>query len=291
VILIITEVPEDKEIFKLINEFKRLNQAYEIWEYKNFSLQENDYFYKDQLVDSYPITGIIWRVTEGKFLEYEDLHQYLSDNYFIINPTRVMERCADKIVTDNYLKSNLLQPLPSITTPGEYTLENLNKEWARQNVNFNHFIPNKHVIKPAIGAGGRGIVFYNEDTESIILHEGELLQPHMNSLAKDLIRVGTIGNKIIGSYHRVPVIDNGLANIEQGAIPVLATINNATELSVNVIMVRLHPEAAGIDVFETPDGDSYIIEINSAPGMNGLDTLGIPAWEYLAQYIVNKTSI
>lgn len=284
----ITEAPADREISKLVDEFEKLKRQFEVWEYKKIERSGSGYLYEGIPLAAYAIEGIIWRVTEGKFDQYKNLHQVLSDNYFMVNPTNVMRLCSNKIATDEYLRGLGLNPLPAITQPGRYSLTQLKTHWAQQSVNLSHFISDKHVLKPSVGAGGRGIVFYDETAEFITVRDGEILQPHMKSLAKELLRVQTLGDKTLGAYYRVPINEGGLANIEQGAIPMLGKINDQTTHAVSTIMETLKPRAAGIDVYETFDGFSYIIEINSAPGMNGLDMLGLPVWEQLVQYVVSN---
>lgn len=289
-IIVVTQEPAGSEIARISELLQEFNESYAIWEYKDITQNSEVPLYQGEPITSYPVTGVLWRVTEGKFNEYKNLHSFLSERYTIIKPTNVMALCSDKNLTDAYLAENNLNPLPGIHAPGTYTHEELAKVWESQGVNFDHFLQNRHVAKPASDAGGRGIIFYDGTESEIVLHEGEILQPHMAGEASDLLRVQTVGKEIIGTYRRIPAVEGGMANIEQGAKPAIGFMSPATEKNIRTIIRTLSPEAVGVDVYEADDGTSYIIEINSAPGMNGLEQLGLPAWELILKHLIARSN-
>ena len=74
----ITQEPDGKEINKLKDEFHKADKIFEVWEFKNLTITNNIVSYENKPLTDYNIEGVIWRVTEGQFFEYENIHYQIS---------------------------------------------------------------------------------------------------------------------------------------------------------------------------------------------------------------------
>jgi tetrahydromethanopterin:alpha-L-glutamate ligase len=195
------------------------------------------------------------------------LHAMMARGVPVTNTARAIECCVDKAATSFYLHQN------KIPTPETFALQSpratralVRRECARGPL----------VLKPLFGAQGRGL--------QLIRHESDL--PEIETIAGVYylqrfvghdtngysdIRVLVSQNRAIAAMTRRA--DHWITNIKQGAVPEPIVLDTETaDLAVRAA-AAVGADFAGVDLLRTADGELVVIEVNSMPGWQALQSV------------------
>lgn len=219
-------------------------------------------------IDDYD-TVIIRRVPGGTaeqvFYRMDALRRIEDMGVTVINPPRSIEKAVDK-----YYTSALLEDA-GINTPRTMVTESFS-EAMRAFKDLGRDV----VVKPLFGSLGMGITrVSNEDVAYRVFRALEMtksvyyLQEFIPHGGKD-IRVFIIGDQVVASMQRVS--DDWKTNISSGG---KAKPHNPSEEAVKMSLrasEKLGLMYTGVDIIET-DEEAYVIELNSTPGWEGLQSI------------------
>jgi tetrahydromethanopterin:alpha-L-glutamate ligase len=214
------------------------------------------------------------------------LHALIELKVPVANTPRSIERCVDKAATSFLCFKN------GIATPQTFALESprqtralVRRECAKGPL----------VIKPLFGAQGRGL--------KLIRHESDL--PDIESMAGvyylqrfvGVEREGYSDIRVLVAQGRVLAAmtrraDHWITNVKLGARP--EPIALGAEISDLAVRAAAAVEAdfAGVDLLRGPDGQLTVIEVNSMPGWQGLQSVtDFPIAEELAAGLLQQHGI
>ncbi len=183
----------------------------------------------------------------------------------VINPPQGIEKAVNK-----YYTSALLEDA-GISTPRTIVTESFSEAMKA----FNE-LGGDVVVKPLFGSLGMGITrITNEDVAYRVFRALEMtksvyyLQEFIPHGGRD-IRVFIIGDQVTASMQRTS--DDWKTNISSGgkAAPYTPS-DEAVEMSLKA-SEKLGLTYTGVDIIETED-KSYVIELNSTPGWEGLQSV------------------
>jgi RimK family alpha-L-glutamate ligase len=148
------------------------------------------------------------------------------------------------------------------------------------------------IVKPLFGSLGMGIIrLTSEDIAYRVFRALETtnsvyyLQEFLSHNGED-IRVFTIGDEVVASMKRVS--DNWKTNISSGGKP--KPYNPSIEIKDICLKAanQLGLDYTGVDVIIS-NGDIYVIELNSTPGWEGLQSVtDIDITKRLVKYVIAK---
>jgi RimK family alpha-L-glutamate ligase len=228
---------------------------------------------------------IIRRVPGGSaeqvFYRMDTLHRLEDMGVSVFNPARSIEKAVDK-----YYTSSLLEKA-DIKTPRTIVCESFSEAMKSFNI-----LGEDVIVKPLFGSLGMGIirltsediayrVFRALETTNSVYYLQEFL-PHNG----EDIRVFTIGDEVVASMKRVS--DNWKTNISSGGKP--KPYNPSTEIKDICLKAanQLGLDYTGVDVIVSND-DIYVIELNSTPGWEGLQSVtDIDITKKLVKYVIAK---
>lgn len=202
---------------------------------------------------------------EQVFYRMDALRRLEDIGVMVINPARSIEKAVDK-----YYTSALLEEA-GINTPRTIVTESFSEAMKA----FNE-LGGDVVVKPLFGSLGMGITrVSSEDIAYRVFRALEMtksvyyLQEFIPHDGRD-IRVFTIGDHVIASMQRVS--DDWKTNISSGGKAKAYTPSDeAVEMSLKA-SEKLGLMYTGVDIIETED-KSYVIELNSTPGWEGLQSV------------------
>ncbi len=183
----------------------------------------------------------------------------------VINPARSIEKSVDK-----YYTSALLEDA-GINTPKTIVTESFSEAMKA----FSE-LGGDVIVKPLFGSLGMGITrLTSEEVAYRVFRALEMtksvyyLQEFIPHGGRD-VRVFTIGENVVASMERVS--DGWKTNISSGgkAKP-YSPSDEVVEMSLNAAK-KLGLMYTGVDIIET-DEKPYVIELNSTPGWEGLQTV------------------
>lgn len=240
-------------------------------------------------VKGYPIDGydavIVRRVPGGTaeqvFYRMDTLHRLDEMGVRVFNPANSIEKAVDK-----YYTSALLEEA-GIITPRTIVTESFSEAMKA----FKE-LGEDVVVKPLFGSLGMGITrVTSEDVAYRVFRALEMtksvfyLQEYIPHNGED-IRVFVIGDKVVASMKRVS--DNWKTNISTGATARKHQISEEIQEICLEAARKLGLEYTGVDVIVTED-DIYVIELNSTPGWEGLQTVTeIDITKKLVEHVISK---
>lgn len=226
-------------------------------------------FHQDVCLDDLDL--LLVRDVPGGSLEQviyrmDALHQLENNGVRIINRPGAIEKMVDKYYTLSLLaQAGLRVPATIVTEDPSEALQAF------------HQLGGDVVLKPLFGSRGAGMVrLTEEDTANRTFRALELghyvyyLQqfiPHNNCD----IRILTIGDRCVAAMQRHA--SGWKTNISQGATPQSITPTDAMqEISLRAARA-VEADYCGIDLLPAEDGSLYLIEANSMPAWNGLQSV------------------
>ena len=232
-----------------------------------------------QSLDQLALDGIVWRVSEADFNNYGNIFYLLCQQYPIVNNWRCTWICSDKWRTSVELAAAGIPVVPTVLlTPGMATPA---------------FPGYRTIIKPCIGAGGRGVLLETPGTAPQII-EPHVAQPLVAGPSSAHVRVIVCGDQPVASIHRIPGGGHELSeveinNVEAGGTPVPAPMEPVRELAVQVARC-VGGDVIGIDLVPW-NGSFAVLEVNSSPGFNGIaDATGIDCFQLAAEQVFKRIS-
>jgi RimK family alpha-L-glutamate ligase len=240
-------------------------------------------------VSGYPIDDydvlIVRRVPGGTaeqvFYRMDTLHRLEEMGVTMINPAGSIEKAVDK-----YYTSALLEEA-GIKTPRTIVTESFSEAMK----GFKE-LGGDIVVKPLFGSLGMGISrVSSEDIAYRVFRALEMtksvyyLQEFIPHGGED-IRVFTIGGEVVASMKRVS--ENWKTNISSGGrAKAYQPSDEIKEISLKAVE-KLGLEYTGVDVIVAGD-DFYVIELNSTPGWEGLQSVtDIDITKRLVEYVISK---
>ena len=220
---------------------------------------------------------------EQVFYRMDVLHRLEDLGVYVINPADAIERAVDK-----YYTSTLLEDA-GIRTPKTVVTENFDEA-----VGAFEVLGGDVVVKPLFGSLGMGMtrisdpevayrVFRALDVAQSVYYLQEFV-PHGN----EDVRAFVVGGEVVASMLRTAV--GWKTNISAGATAKPCALDDElAELSVKAAEA-ISLDYSGVDILRSEkDGQHYVIELNSTPGWQGLQTVtkkniaGL-----LVEYLVSK---
>jgi RimK family alpha-L-glutamate ligase len=183
----------------------------------------------------------------------------------VMNPARAIERTVDKFYTSALLAA------AGLPTPRTLVSERMDDALAA----FQEL--RDVIVKPLFGSGGRGMVRVSDeeiahrvfralDLERAVYYVQETL-PHPG---RDL-RVFVVGERVVAAAWRCA--EDWRTNVARGARVEAASLTPAwRELGIRSARA-VAAEYAGVDLLPLPDGRVFVLEVNSIPGWQGLQSV------------------
>ena len=220
-------------------------------------------------VDDYDAV-IVRRVPGGSaeqvFYRMDTLHRLEDMGVLVVNPALSIERTVDKYYTSALLEDT------GIKTPRTIVTESFTEAMK----GFQE-LGGDVVVKPLFGSLGMGITRVSDpDVAHRVLRALEMtksvyyLQEFIHHPGEDL-RVFVIGGQVAASMRRVA--QGWKTNISGGgkAKPYKPDAE-VTEMSLRAAEA-LDLKYTGVDVIVSETGEAYVVELNSTPGWEGLQTV------------------
>jgi RimK family alpha-L-glutamate ligase len=183
----------------------------------------------------------------------------------VMNPATAIERTVDKFYTSALLEAAGL-PTPR-TVVAERMEDAMTAFRALRDV----------IVKPLFGSGGRGMVRVSDeeiahrvfralDLERAVYYLQEVV-PHEG---RD-VRAFVVGDRVVAAAWRCA--EGWRTNVAQGARVERASLPPEWhDLSVRAARA-VAAEYAGVDLLPLPDGRVFVLEVNSIPGWQGLQSV------------------
>jgi RimK family alpha-L-glutamate ligase len=183
----------------------------------------------------------------------------------VMNPAGAIERTVDKFYTSALLEAE------GLPTPRTVVAERVDDALAA----FQEL--RDVIVKPLFGSGGRGMVRVSDeeiayrvfralDLERAVYYVQEAL-PHPG---RD-VRAFVVGDRVVAAAWRCS--DQWRTNVARGARVERASLPQAWHaLSVRAARA-VAAEYAGVDLLPLPDGRVFVLEVNSIPGWQGLQSV------------------
>jgi len=240
-------------------------------------LIENDPELDVRCVDDLRLDSIVWRVSEADYYNYANVFDTLGEKYPMVNDWRCTWICSDKWRTSAKLAAWGVPVVPTVLlTPGMAVPE------------FPGF---KTVVKPSVGASGRGVRLELAGSVPAI-NAPHVAQPLVPGPSCDHIRVIVCGEEPVTSIHRIPGEEHRgseieVNNVAAGGTPARAPMAPVRQIAVDVAH-HLGGDVIGIDLVPW-NGGFAVLEVNSSPGFNLIDeTLGINCFSHAAQQVLRR---
>ncbi|MCB2172543.1 RimK family alpha-L-glutamate ligase [archaeon] len=239
---------------------------------------------KDYPIENYDAV-IVRRVPGGTaeqvFYRMDTLHRLDEMGVKVFNPAASIEKAVDK-----YYTSALLEDA-GINTPKTIVTESF-----REAMKAFGELGEDIVVKPLFGSLGMGITrITSEDVAYRVFRALEMtksvyyLQEFVPHNGAD-IRVFVIGNEVVASMRRVS--DNWKTNISAGGKAQKYQPSEEIKKICLEASRKLGLEYTGVDVIVSDD-IIYVIELNSTPGWEGLQTVTeIDITKKLVEHVLSK---
>lgn len=151
------------------------------------------------------------------------------------------------------------------------------------------------VIKLLEGTQGKGVVLAETDkaAESVIdafreLDANILVQEFIAEANGSDIRCFVIGDKVVASMMRTAKVGEFRSNLHRGGTAQLVTITKQERDASVAACKALGLSVAGVDLLRSSRGP-LIMEVNSSPGLNGIETVtGIDVASLIIKYLEKK---
>jgi tetrahydromethanopterin:alpha-L-glutamate ligase len=199
------------------------------------------------------------------------LHGMIEQGVPVTNSARSIECCVDKAATSFLLHKR------NIPTPPTFALQSPR---ATRALVRRECIHGPLVLKPLFGAQGRGL--------KLIRHESDL--PDIETMAGVFYLQRFVGHQSAGEtqgYSDIRVLvsqnrvvaamtrraDHWITNIKLGAKPEPIVLDDEAGALAIRAAAAVGADFAGVDLLRTGDGDLLVIEVNSMPGWQGLQSV------------------
>ena len=192
--------------------------------------------------------------------------------YTLINSVKCHEICSDKDNNQLYFERNNLVTPKTVRVTHQYLQE---KSFDRLGMDF------PIIMKTARGSQGVGVLLI--DSMKSLLATGQLvnkLAPFEDVLIQEYVeskydvRVIVCGGEIMGAMKRPVVEGDFRSNVAQGSKPeVFECTQKEQEECIRAAKV-VDGQLVGVDFIPATDrdkGDPIFIEVNSSPGLNGIE--------------------
>jgi ribosomal protein S6--L-glutamate ligase len=151
------------------------------------------------------------------------------------------------------------------------------------------------VIKLLQGTQGKGVVLAETDkaAESVIdafreLDANILVQEFIAEANGSDIRCFVVGDRVVASMMRTAKPGEFRSNLHRGGSAQLVTITKQEKLAAIKACKALGLSVAGVDLLRSNRGP-LIMEVNSSPGLNGIETVtGIDVASLVIKYLEKK---
>ncbi len=194
------------------------------------------------------------------------LHLLEARGIRVINRPKVIELTVDKLYTSGVLEQ------AGLLTPRTIVCEDSNdamKAFAA--------LGGDVVVKPLFGSMGRGLVRVEEEELAYRVFKALDLERAVYYLQETIphhgydIRAFVIGGRIVAAMERVA--DSWRTNVARGARarPTRLTAEQE-DLCLRAAQI-LEVDYAGVDLLPAVSGEQYLIEVNSVPGWEGLQSV------------------
>jgi len=205
---------------------------------------------------------IPWGSLEQIIFRMDVLHHLEDMGIRIVNSPSTIEKTVDKYYTSAILESQ------GIPTPRTVVTERFDEAMAA----FQEM--GVLIVKPLFGANGRGMVrVSDEDVAYRTFRALELgrylyyLQEYIPHANQD-IRAFVVGGQVVAAMLRQG--RNWKTNLTRGGWGEALVLDEETEeLAVRAAQV-FRADYLGVDILRSLDGRSYVVEVNSIPGWEGL---------------------
>jgi RimK family alpha-L-glutamate ligase len=195
------------------------------------------------------------------------LHVLAAHGVRIVNCPRALERTIDKSWASAVLAK------AGIPTPPTIVCERY--EGAMQAFQR---LGEDVVVKPLFGAMGNGIVrIEDRDVAHRAFRALELertvyyVQRTIAPAGRRDLRVLVVAGDVAGSMERAT--DSWRANIARGARPRAVVLGEAERELALAAAAALDADVAGVDLLVTPDGGTFVLEVNGIPGWQALQSV------------------
>ncbi len=194
------------------------------------------------------------------------LHLLEARGVRVINRPQVIELTVDKLYTSGLLEQ------AGLPTPRTIVCEDSNEAMRAFAA-----LGGDVVVKPLFGSMGRGLVrvedeelayrvFKALDLERAVYYLQETIPHHGYD-----IRAFVIGGRVVAAMERVA--DSWRTNVARGAQARPVTLTADHEALCLQAARILAVDYAGVDLLPATNGDLYLIELNSVPGWQGLQSV------------------
>ena len=204
---------------------------------------------------------------EQVFYRMDVLHMLEDNGIKVVNPSRSIEKAVNKHYTSALLeKSLILTPKTIVTESFSGAMKAFDE------------LGGDIIVKPIFGSLGAGMTrVSSKDIAYRVFRSLEMarsvyyLQEYIPHDGRD-IRIFTVGDRVVASMERVS--SNWKTNISGGGKPAAYEPNDEeTEISLKAVK-NLGLEYAGVDLLRSKkDNRLYVLELNSTPGWQGLQTV------------------
>jgi RimK family alpha-L-glutamate ligase len=194
------------------------------------------------------------------------LHLLEARGVSVINRPKVIELTVDKLYTSGVLDQ------AGLPTPRTIVCEDSNDA-----MKAFFALGGDVIVKPLFGSMGRGLVrveqeelayrvFKALDLERAVYYLQETI-PHQGSD----IRAFVVGERVVAAIERIS--DSWRTNVARGGRvrPIKLTADQE-DLCLKAAQL-LETNYAGVDLLPTPGGPDYLLEVNSVPGWQGLQSV------------------
>lgn len=197
--------------------------------------------------------------------EKHRLKQQMRDEVGILNDPEVADLCQDKLKTFEEFE----EYIPDTSKASEENVEKLIER------------DGEVIIKPRYGSSGEGIrkidsmdEYGVEDAERVLAQEfiGGAGIPELDVEGPHDLRILVVNDEVVGSYLRIPDEDSLLSNVAQGGSKDYVDLEEVPDEVKDLVgdvaeeLDEYRPIIYTVD-FMLADGDPYIVELNSQPGV------------------------
>lgn len=203
--------------------------------------------------------AVMWRISENDTAAAWTLLEALDATVpTVVNPLSAIALCADKATTCSALAAAGLPVVPTVYLPPGATVPDLGAPV---------------VVKPARGAGGRAVrLAAVGDVAST--GEGTVAQPYAGDPSTHR-RVLVCAGQVVLTTARHPRPGSLANNLAAGGTEEQVASGEESDLAVEAA-TAVGAHVAGVDLVRL-DGRWAVLEVNSSPGIQGLEDVAAPA--------------
>jgi RimK family alpha-L-glutamate ligase len=222
-----------------------------------------------RLPDGVFVRGIPSGSFEQVTLRLGVLHALRELGVPVWNDARAIEACIDKAMTSHLLAKSGIPTPPTFTAQDEAGARAI----AGRELRAGHLL----VLKPLFGAQGRGLRLVRSVDDIPPPEEVAgvyYLQRFIDSgpVARDF-RVFVSAGRAVAAMTRVGRDGQWITNVKQGGTPqTLLPAEEMTRLAVCAASIT-GAHYAGVDLIRDRDGQTLVLEVNSMPAWNGLQSV------------------